>query len=220
MAVAVDANSNSGGTSWSHTCTGANRYLLVAWTIDSSTITSATYNGVAMTELTRYSAAGRVTVVWGLVAPATGANTVAITAGGSWGGGGAVSFTGVDQTTPSDTPTENTGSSSAMTVSVTSVAGNFVCGVGLAQSGGGTIGAGASETLEWERGVNGVSHLAMVTETGGASVSLDPTVSGGADWWIAGIDINQVTDTPPFGKVIDYTKFPKHKIAQRAQGVS
>ena len=115
MAVAFDARSEAttnGATSlsWSHTCTGSDRVLYVAITHENGSTdvdaVTATYNGVSMaiffTDTT--TNANKHTRVFRLVAPATGANTIAL----DWGGlnrafsAVAASFTGVDQTTPDD----------------------------------------------------------------------------------------------------------------------
>lgn len=111
--IAPDADSNStyqaasSSYSWNHTCTGSNRYLVVGVSMLSlaQTVTALTYNGVAMTFLgaqNSVSGAARVEM-WGLIAPSTGSNTIAVTLSGSIASeANATSFTGVDQTTPTE----------------------------------------------------------------------------------------------------------------------
>lgn len=110
MAVAVDAATLGGNTlSFSHTVGvgDANRYLVVGIAIGGTSISvsSMTYGGVAMTLLKRQvGTSAAAAELWGLVAPLTGANTVAITLSGAnpGVGVGATSFTGVDQINPTD----------------------------------------------------------------------------------------------------------------------
>lgn len=110
-----DATSNSGVKSavstfnWSHTCaTGSNRLLVVTvQSRDASTtadlpITGVTYNSVAMTKAVTQNYPNDAflrTEIWYLVAPVTGANTVAVTYTGTidTATGIAVSFTGANQ---------------------------------------------------------------------------------------------------------------------------
>lgn len=117
--AAFDAASNSGyqaasaGYSWSHTCTGNARVLVVSVELFSvaQTVTGITYNGVALTLLgaqTTVSSVGRMEM-WGLIAPATGAHSIAVTLSGSIAScGTAVSLTGINQTGLGDTETVGT----------------------------------------------------------------------------------------------------------------
>src|SRR3990167_10508461 len=116
MAIAIDATSQgetASGASLTiaHTCTGTNRVLYLAvYTFNSptpSTVT-ATYAGTGMTALGNTVLGSenkeRLTVLR-LIAPATGANNIVITPSinPSEIAMAAVSWTGVDQTTPFDT---------------------------------------------------------------------------------------------------------------------
>ena len=88
MAIAYDASSsddiiNSSNTSitWSHTCTGTNKMLLTAFfSFDStggSKVSSMTYAGDAMTELTEVAIQSNlVTSMWSLIAPDSGSNNI------------------------------------------------------------------------------------------------------------------------------------------------
>lgn len=139
--VAFDAASNStyqtaqSSYSWSHTCTGANRFLAVdieLLSVPGTTVSSITYNGVALAFIgakSTVSGAGRVEC-WGLAAPASGSNTIAVTLSAAVGSAGtAVSYTGVHQTVPTEAfnsaQATNVGAADA-TVTVTSVADNCV----------------------------------------------------------------------------------------------
>lgn len=136
--IAFDAASNSGYQAaastynWSHTCTGSDRFLSVDVSLLSagSTVTSITYNGVAMSLIraqTTVTSFGRVES-WGLAAPASGANSIIVTLSGSIASAGcAVSYTGVNQYTPTEAANSaqatNVGAADA-TVTVTPVADN------------------------------------------------------------------------------------------------
>lgn len=110
MAIAFDAASSTSGNSssfsWSHTCSGSDRLLVVQIGIQNgaevSPITAVTYNGVALTLQRRdYVTYQVVAETWTLVAPATGANNVQVTlSGADKMAMGAISLTGVDQSTP------------------------------------------------------------------------------------------------------------------------
>lgn len=136
--IRFDAASNSGYQAaastynWSHTCTGSDRFLAVDVSLLSagSTVTSITYNGVALSFIGAQSTVtsfGRVES-WGLVNPASGSNSIAVTLSGTIASAGtAVSYTGVHQTTPTEAfnsaQATNTGSATDASVVVTAVAG-------------------------------------------------------------------------------------------------
>lgn len=137
--IQFDAASNSGYQTaqstytWNHTCTGSNRHLLVGismLSVAGSSVSGITYNGVAMTFLgAKASVSGAIRVeLWGLVAPATGTNAIAVTLSASLDSvGGAISTTGVHQTSPTEAfnsaSATNVGAADA-TVDVTTVADN------------------------------------------------------------------------------------------------
>lgn len=112
--VTFDASSSSAGNgtntvTWSHTvAAGSNRYLSVL--VDSyfaaGEVTGVTFNGVALSNVGSYSANDPRASIWGLVAPDTGTHNVTVTFAGAASSNGAcyaMSFTGVDQTTPTGT---------------------------------------------------------------------------------------------------------------------
>ena len=103
MAVAFDAATDGGevlGTSltFAHTCTGADRALVVGIFVNSTTdhITGVTYAGSAMTRQSTVSTGnvGRI-YIYTLLAPASGANNVVVSSASTTFSAGAVSFTGV-----------------------------------------------------------------------------------------------------------------------------
>ena len=140
MAIAFDAVSNVSDVtdiaapiemSWSHTCsTGSDRLLLVAFHGPDAgdTVASVTYAGTSMTLVRETVNAGANLVsVWELVAPATGANTILVTVNNAFTSaeGSAISFTGVDQTTPTEADNGSTADAAgAVSTAVTTLTDN------------------------------------------------------------------------------------------------
>ena len=197
--IAFDAGSNSGaqGTassySWSHTCTGSDLVLVVGVSIrhNTVTVTGITYNGIALTQI---RTDGRTSLtyseIWFLKAPATGSNTIAVTLSGgpTRSISGAVSLTGVDQTTPNDADNGATGSSTTPSASVTTVADNaWIVDVVAVRTGSSeTITVGSGQTQRWNvlDGANGLraggSHEGPVTPAG--ATTMDWTISASKAW--------------------------------------
>lgn len=111
MAIAFDAATDGGnngggsGHSFSHTCTGSDRFLMVAFGGDvgggADDITGVTYNGVALTFAAKIVDVNiaRYGYVYTLTNPSSGANTIAITTTAPhYIIAGAASYTGVSQT--------------------------------------------------------------------------------------------------------------------------
>jgi len=226
MAVAFDAVGPSGGggagssnptspLTWSHTCTGTNRVLYVGVVIGDrnndadQAITGVTYNSVALTKIgsTIHTGANHFGFIelWRLINPDTGSNTVSV----SWTNSspdvldsieaGSVSFTGVHQTTPevSAHTTNNTGSGSSFSLSVTSSTGNAVLDV----AGWGTDfnhSTPSTQTTRWNLnlgGSTGASNGIQSSADGAASVSMGHSSEGGSDIWATiGIDIAIASD--------------------------
>lgn len=145
--VAVDATAegyaNASSLTYSHTCTGDDKYLIVDWYefTNARTVTSVTYAGVNMTLLKEQSADGGGGMVrqYGLVAPAAGANNIVITlSGANQIFATSVSYNGVSQSAPN--PDTNISGSTASSTSHTSsaitlsVANSWVALVGRSPS--------------------------------------------------------------------------------------
>ena len=94
-----DAVTTSALTTFSHTCSGDNRYLIVSVSSNASRPTAVSYAGVSMSLLYNNIAGDGALSVWGLVNPATGANNVVLT-GGTSNSSIAASYKDVDQTSP------------------------------------------------------------------------------------------------------------------------
>lgn len=108
MAIAFDAKStvgfDSSSQTLSHTCSGADRLLVVAIVIDGTeTVTAITYAGVSMTQLVTVAPGNFRIYLFYLLAPATGANNISVTLSGNQDVGiMAASYTGVAQSSPTD----------------------------------------------------------------------------------------------------------------------
>lgn len=134
MAIAFDSASAalSQGNSvltFSHTCSGSNRLLIVGISSDDGNLVSGvTYNGVAMTQIGSPLNTGFTEYIYlfYLVAPTSGSNNVAITGtGGHNFRAEALSYPGADQTAPIDsTNTGTVSAASSITVATTVVAAN------------------------------------------------------------------------------------------------
>lgn len=194
MAIAYDTitvvNAGNTGTdpyTFSHTCTGSNRGLIVVVGTGGgtpATVTGVTYNGVSMTQETTNLNNNRREYIFSLPNPASGSNTVSV----DWSGSSpemaimAISYTGVDQTDmveATNTTTMNSGTT--VSISVTSVSANaWIAAYGVSR-----------EARTWtvdspatERGVSGGSgavdsHYADRTTTTAGSYTVSWSISGG-----------------------------------------
>lgn len=196
MAIAFDAASNannSGNTTWtfSHTCTGSDRLLLIGCAIqygDTCTISGITYNGVSMTRIgsainntDSFSNIGATAFY--LIAPATGTNTVSVSLTGPpfVQGVAAISLTGVHQTTPLGThATAFANNSSAPSVTVSSATDEFIVDFVAMLSNPTSTTAGSGQTKRTEN-LASDSSICSSTEAGAASVVMDWSL-GGNQW--------------------------------------
>lgn len=151
MALTLDATSTAIDSvadttfSWSHTCTGTERVLIVTVNINGTmVVNSVTYNSVPLTFIGGVNNVVRGEI-WYLIAPDTGANTILVTlASGAQKIGGAQSYTGASQVTPIGTFVSATGSSTAPTVNVTTAVGEGCIDV-LSTAATATVGAGQTQ---------------------------------------------------------------------------
>jgi len=178
------ATTSTNVTSFSHTCTGSNRFLLVSISSDAgggTTWTAATYNSVSMTLVDTLNNATdganvRITV-YSLIAPASGSNTVAVTRTGPPANFIviAASFTGVNQTTPLGTSVTGSGTTATQpSVTVTSGASELVYdAIATLNSNADTFTAGSGQTKRASADDAGNVGGATSTEAGAASVVMD-----------------------------------------------
>ena len=201
MAIAFDAASTAktgSGTSlsWSHTCTGTNRALIVGITHASGTIyaTAITYNGIALSKSvlqTKGGNGGVAAELWYLLAPASGANTISITFNTSTSGsiGGACSFTGADQSFIGVSASQAFDGVAPVSLPITTTRDNsFIVDV-MGQGSGGTVTAGGSQTQRWNdlQSVTGAGSTKQIVSAGATTMSW--TWSGSAKSVICAIEV-------------------------------
>jgi len=209
-AVAVDSTShtfaNSATHTWSHTVgAGSNRVLVVGVSNrdGTRTVSTVTYGGVALTRIGLQNGAGTANRVelWRLIAPATGTANIIVTLSGSTETvAGAVSYTGVDQTTPFGTFASASGTSTAPSVAVTSASGEVVMDVVAANgdSDGATVGTGQTQRWNDFTGTGGGDiHGAGSTEPGAASVTMAWTLVASKAWAIGAVPVKPATCPTP-----------------------
>lgn len=211
MALAYDATAGtnkyhpaSNTIAWNHTCsTGTNRVLIVCVGLrgdgESRTISSATYNSIAMTSA-GYKAYGThaLSQIFYLVNPATGTNAVSIAASGGtdlFMCGGSVSFTGADQAEPIIGFTSAQGVDTSPTISVVSYSDEIVVDA-LVHRGAGdanaTVGSGQTQRQQQWATTNDSGNqsdrallLGVSTETGSSSTTMSWALGAGAmEEWI------------------------------------
>lgn len=196
--IFFDAASNSGyqaaqsSYSWNHTCTGSNRYLVVGIAMLSlaQSVTSITYAGQDLRLIgVRASITGACRVeMWGIIAPATGSNTIAVTLSGSIASAGcASSYIGVHQSSPIEgfntAQATNVGAADA-TVDVTTVADlGMVVDIVATDDGSITVGAGQTQraNVTGAGGSGAMSNEGPKTPAG--AVTMSWTNVGAAQTW-------------------------------------
>ncbi|MGD0567241.1 MAG: C25 family cysteine peptidase [Candidatus Sulfotelmatobacter sp.] len=215
-ATSADAEETGNATrtlTFAHTttATGTNLLMLVGVSINITNVTAAavtgvTYNGTALTLLGTHNDAvnTRRVEIWYLLAPATGNNMVAvkinIPAMASVGvSAGAVTFTGVDQTTPLGSFVSADGAAAAYSqLNVPSVVNGMILDT-LAIGGPETSTIPGPQVSEWNlttaNRFGGTADPPDVTgsgstRTGAPSVPLSETFSANSNWSEGAVSIN------------------------------
>ncbi len=189
MSIATDASAKSftnaaSSLTYSHTCTGSNLYLVVAFFIGGGqTCTGVTYNGVAMTQLETATASNsKKPYMFGLANPATGANNIVISASGSTLiYATSVSYSGCSGTQPDAHSNGTVTNLASISGTVSVVAQNcwtamYVCSGTDDALGSGSAGSGT--TLRIQGDSNGSFYDSNGTVSTG-SQSLNVTMTGG-----------------------------------------
>lgn len=223
--VQFDAVSNSGYQaaastySWSHVCSGTNRFLAVDISMLSAgqTVTGITYNGVALSLIgarTTVTSFGRIES-WGLANPTSGSNTIAVTLSGSIASAGtAVSYTGVDQTTPTEAfnsnQATNVGAADA-TVTVTSITDNCWIHAAVATSDASiTAGQTSRNNVTGAGGSGADEDTGPITPAGGTAMNYTG-VGALATWAIGGYGIRPVQTVVVAFIPYDLAHTPQHQ---------
>jgi hypothetical protein len=200
---ATDGNINNGTSlTFSHTCSGSNRFLKVSIKLyGANDITGVTYNGVAMSHIATavQGTEGSRAVMYGLIAPATGANNVVISRTSSnFIAGSAESYTGVSQSgQPEASGTDfDTAAQTTPTATVTSSNAWLVGSGSAAFAGAPWVGySGTVVRIDNAsfQGIQGSFDSNGTVSTGSQSLSFGLDGNSGAD--LAGV----VAVLAPFG---------------------
>lgn len=194
---------------WSHSCSGTNRLLIVGVSFaaggayggtDFGVTLSATYNGIPMVSLgVRHSGEGAdgFGQLFYLVNPPAGTYTVSVSQSG-WTSNnadilaGSISFSGVSQSTPVQNYASSVGTTSPSSLAVASAAGNMT--VALIVSGDAI--SSDSQTSRILRNLNsstGAGNISMSTAPGGTSVNFSYTLN--TNDWSAVLGVDVIADT-------------------------
>ncbi|HSW92078.1 MAG TPA: kelch repeat-containing protein, partial [Candidatus Saccharimonadales bacterium] len=185
-ATAAFAN-NTTTLSWSHTCSGTNRYLVVGIAVGAGLAgwtTTVTCNGNAMTSLGRQQSNNQsdgYVQLFGIIPPVGACTILATTSNAALPMiGGSISATGVDQTTPVRSALTAYGDGTSIQVTPTGASGDLFidaacCGSGVLTS---------NQTLQVLKNYDYTSaagNMAMSTAPGAASAAMGYTCE--SDWW-------------------------------------
>ena len=193
------ASGDANSFTFSHSVSGTNRLLVVSvQTSNGIVVDTVTHAGQNLTEFASITHAGSKPYVstWRLVAPSTGSNNVVVTL--SVGNSdktviGAVSYTGVDQSTPIDGVVTGDGSSNTITATVTSESNDLVQDV-VASLSPQQISVGAGQTARWNFEMGGVGASSTwggsSTEPGAGTVTMTWGAVGNKEWVIAAFNLN------------------------------
>lgn len=206
MALAIDTSTATGSTgassqTFSYTCTGSNLILIVGvcsfdTTLGNRSVSSVTYNSVALTPLTAQdlsSVSGRVQLFY-LIGPATGAHNIIVTMGGTATAFdiGVVSFTGCDPSSGFNAQNGNTfTSTTSASINTSSTVDNCVL-IDAMNGNVGPMSFGSGQTQIMKRSGSTAMMGYRAIGAAGSYVSTY-TTSSNDDYEIASIIIAPVT---------------------------
>ena len=182
----------------SHTITGSDTYLFVSvfWDRDGVVNDGAvSYNSVNVPQVVTIGTRPQLKV-FGLVAPASGANTVSVTVGTDPKNQMNMmntSYNGVDQTTPIGTFSTASGNLADMTVDVASTtAGNLVVDFATKEGTGTDPTVGASQTARIAQGATGFEMNAGTSDEAASGTITMSWTSAIGNWVQAAVELNEV----------------------------
>jgi uncharacterized repeat protein (TIGR01451 family) len=198
-------NANVTSLTFAHTVgSGPNRILIVAISLNHPNVTATgiTYAGKALTNIGAEVGSQNRTEMWYLVAPPSGTADVIINMSAAKRVvGTAISFTGVNQTTPLGTFVGATAQSTAASVTVTSAPGDLVLDTVTASGDANTMTVNASQAQKWNTvsGTGGASDALSggSTEPGAASVVMSWTLGASKPWSIGAVSLKSGGAAPP-----------------------
>lgn len=192
--------------------TGSNRAMYggyAGWSFTTTlTISTFTYNAVGLDEVgtatQEVSGFEAFAALHRLVAPATGANSLAVTTSDNADCAiGGVPLEGVDQGDPDDTAVTDVGTGNTQSVNVSSETDDLVVDVAQAVDVQNAVvmNVGASQTEQWSEtpfGGSPGSRVAMSTEPGGASIAMGWSLTMGdvGDWEQVAVNVNAAGPGP------------------------
>jgi plastocyanin len=183
----------TGATSltWSDTvAAGTDRAMFVELALDElgAPVSSVTYGGVALTLVGRENGNHSVEI-WSLVNPTVGTANIVVTFGATTAAAcGAVTFDGVNQSTPTGTFAGATGTSATMSIAASSAAGDTVIDVEHWTGSASGYAIGSGQTSQWKL-TNATLLGASTTAAGAVSATMGSTVTSSAQWEIGAVSI-------------------------------
>lgn len=195
------SGSNVSSLSFSFTNT-AGTLLVVGVCQSSRTLNSVTYGGAAVTIDASATTGNALSSIGHKLTPLTGAQTVAITfSGGCNCEAGAISFTGINTTTPIlQAINAGSGNNTAPTSTITGVRGSSIV-VDTTWAGQQYGADSAGTTRTWLKnntnGSNGESSYAVNTGGSGATITLNKSLTTSGNWCSAAIEIQDPSYVPP-----------------------
>ncbi|MCI0562799.1 MAG: hypothetical protein MN733_30320 [Nitrososphaera sp.] len=219
MAVAYDAdaqsaqiNNTTNTVTWSHTVTGDDPLLLVYVAIDgadTATVSTVTYNSVSLSSQAGLEHGNERLELWSLVNPATGANDVVVTlTENAHFRGSAISFTGVHQTTPLDTPVTAAAQAESTSVDVSSATDDMVVNCVTVDSTIDENTPGASQTVRWsDLWYSNLDRFMGSTAPGAATVTMSWDWTGAnVDFVHIAVNINAAAVAAGWGHLLSDTR--------------
>ncbi|QTN31576.1 DUF11 domain-containing protein [Akkermansiaceae bacterium] len=178
---------------------GANRLLLVGVTLRnnaSQSVSSVTFGGAALTRVgTQANGSNARVEIWSLTNPSSGAANVVVTLSASGQASiGATTFTGVDQITPLEAFTSNTGSSTTPAVGVTAASDQLVYDTVALNADSNNLAVAGGQTRRWNVRQSATLIGASSTSAGADSVTMSWTSTNGP-WAIGAVAIRSAGST-------------------------
>jgi len=199
--VGADAGGTSSSLTFSFTVSGTNTLLAVMATQATALvdISSATYNGVSMTAHTQAAVAGgsRNYRLFTLKAPAAGTHDIVITYASASSRPLAVAglWQGVDQTTPVENVTNNSGNDTTHEWTVASETGDLVAALMMCGLSTTTIDSWTSPATERLNDTAPITDAGIGDEAGASSVTIDGTLSNTNIWRGTAFNMNVASGT-------------------------
>ncbi len=199
---------NASSITFSHTPgAGTNRLMLVgiSWSGEGTarTVTGVTFGGTSLTPVGTYNYTdnNRLVAIYSLKETfgTTAASVVVNFSGAVWAYAGAVTFAGVDQTTPLGAFSGAAGNSTTPSVGVTTASGDLVFDTVAANNNLNNFNVGASQSQQWNvnqqtdttSGIRGAASTEPAP-TGGGAVTMSWTTSS-TTWAIGAVPIKPAT---------------------------